>query len=747
MKGTTHFGRNAGGPDTGLATLVAARNRLRTTTNESDIVKIYTELIQESLPQRLQHRARLSVTFNQHTNATRRATKTHMMRVVNEFIGELGNSENVAREDRAPAAAPRPAPVVAGPAATAAPTTARRQSLSNITNDEQPGSTARRAGDGWVAGDGGSDDGDGESPPAKRRKTGRLKDACVLEPLRQPRGRPKPDAKRGLEPRLLVAAAFEFLLKQPRRASREAVRCRAKKLFRNIKGRTLSEKVVTWWPLTKRDRAHLTSVVREAKLELMHLATMMPAIIRPLPRGQLLVEYMRASSSIIAAEAKKLRRAERARKAGPSAAARLLEGRTPKALAVMFAARRGVVSHRVSMAKTAKLLSESGTKVSASWVSTACRLLATAELLFFQKLFARRRGGFGLSFDGGSVSEKEAGRRMKLMAAQIWFRVLARDLPPRKLWGYGAGAVDRAAAADRAARRTPAHFTLKRPPGNMSAFFLFSSGAKYRVRSGRGRHKLGARLELVERARKDYARLGSAALAKLQRRLDVVNADRSEATKIYVRKLAEARAECAALYALRRERWNRFPEHPPTPSARDIYLTEAAARPGGVTTVERWRATSEAMETASPAVREACETKARDLVAAQWRVVRPMVPAAFRASGDASVASMGGWDGGARFVVLDVSSRVAAARAAAGWPPFAPRSQEVPPTRLEPLDTESYLDLFKSTVRENRPAPIVQQTARTRLAPPSEARPGALTAARTSTRNPRPVLRFDDEDF
>ena len=34
-----------------------------------------------------------------------------------------------------------------------------------------------------------------------------------------------------------------------------------------------------------------------------------------------------------------------------------------------------------------------------------------------------------------------------------------------------------------------------------------------------------------------------------------------------------------------------------------------------------------------------------------------------------------------------------------------------------------------------------------RLAPPSEARPGALTAARTSTRNPRPVLRFDDEDF
>ena len=299
------------------------------------------------------------------------------------------------------------------------------------------------------------------APAAARR--GRPADQDVLEaPVRCPGKAPKLD---DLMARLLKAALIEFLLGLPAHVQEADVLARGKTYFAGVAGFTFAmQSLELWKALDDVTRRTLREEMRATRQAFTAAIKLCPVVILPIHPREAVVAYLKRMA--------RLRRSEEAgrprAKNEPSADDKLLRGRE-FSLEEVLKARDFVCFSGFSINATEALV-----KIKHSWIGVGLKRLDMAANLVRLDRIEKRRGRLTVSFDAGSMSVAEAGRKLHLLACALHFTVNREDALDVVVSRYGAAA---AAGEIVEASQIPSHFRMARPVGPTNAQFLFMNHA------------------------------------------------------------------------------------------------------------------------------------------------------------------------------------------------------------------------------------------------------------------------------
>ena len=299
------------------------------------------------------------------------------------------------------------------------------------------------------------------APAAARR--GRPADEDVLAaPVRCPGKAPKLD---DLMARLLKAALIEFLLGLPAHVREADVLARGKTYFAGVAGFTFAtQSLELWKALDDVTRRTLREEMRATRNAFTAAINLCPVVILPIHPRETVVAYLKRMA--------RLRRSEEAgrprAKTEPSADDKLLRGRE-FSLEEVLKARNFVFFSGFSINKTQDLV-----KIKRSWIGVGLKRVDGAANLVRLDRIEKRRGRLTVSFDAGSMSVAEAGRKLHLLSCALHFTLNREDALDVVVSRYGAAA---AAGEIVEASQIPSHFRMARPVGPTNAQFLFMNHA------------------------------------------------------------------------------------------------------------------------------------------------------------------------------------------------------------------------------------------------------------------------------
>ena len=558
------------------------------------------------------------------------------------------------------------------------------------------------------------------APAAARR--GRPADQDVLEaPVRCPGKAPKLD---DLMARLLKAALIEFLLGLPAHVREADVLARGKTYFAGVAGFTFAtQSLELWKALDDVTRRTLREEMRATRQAFTAAIKLCPVVILPIHPREAVVAYLKRIA--------RLRRSEEAgrprAKNEPSADDKLLRGRE-FSLEEVLKARDFVCFSGFSINATEALV-----KIKHSWIGVGLKRLDMAANLVRLDRIEKRRGRLTVSFDAGSMSVAEAGRKLHLLACALHFTVNREDALDVVVSRYGAAA---AAGEIVEASQIPSHFRMARPVGPTNAQFLFMNQDKY-LKKGHGRRTLVMVKNLKKKAGDDWGKLSDRRRGVFAARAAAINRTRENYRKEYDKRLAAAQRVALDLWRLGKVRHSRLAEFPSAPSPRELFYVGVAARAAATTMQDRYDAARAAARATRVAIKDACVLEAASRLKEQWRIVAPALPPHWRASGDASLANMGTWAAPRRYVTITVNrARALAFAQKLGLPPLGARRAPPATTRL---DLESWRDIFPSTAREHATEGplVVEPPEPERLVPAVLAGPGAVVRPRRPPIQPR----------